>query len=718
MLVGDDAKLFRLEVGDVGEFRQRSKKRSAKIADESEVIHVFENVDVEQAVLDVRIAKEREGTAIEPAIADEEEGAFHRSMEIAFHAQLGRPFRRDLGGREEITQRAEDLFHLPVVALDNLRVEADAGHLDEEMAVGAGQVDQLRVSGADDLPRRDEIERDAEFHGEDIYRAEGQNSERDGCAAHAVDHLVDGAIAAGRDDGIEPLLDGALGLRLGVAGTLGGADDHVARQALEPFEPGPDAARRRIRDNTDAIQDWLSIGGCGRLAGMFSVRSILITSLVVAVVAAIAIAAGSVWLNSFIHSPAFKTEVEARASQSLGTPVTIDAIDFDIFHGVKLKGLATQLDPSHAGGQGALKVHVERVNCNYSLWDLFWFRLRLTGVLLEQPQVILTKAPSTPAPENSPPSSTASGSTNATTSTGGGAPGFQFVLDRAKISEGTFTVQDASGATTAEMKGIEADANTSGYYSSKDITGTLRVKQIAASNLQITDFRTPFTYRSNQINASPFDATAFNGRLAGDFTLEPGNPSILNFNGKGLDVALLTAATMSNSSAKLSGSLDLQSKWRAIESGDFNGEGDAQLSDGKLQGVKILEEVGRLLRINELVAPIITKAQTHFVVHDRATKFIGLQVDSPLFKLSGSGTVGFDGQINADLVLGLTRDAMDKLPSEARGSFVHQPDGSGSISFRVTGTTSNPQTNLAERLLMQNIQVKKVLNKALDKFFH
>ncbi len=61
---------------------------------------------------------------------------------------------------------------------------------------------------------------------------------------------------------------------------------------------------------------------------------------------------------------------------------------------------------------------------------------------------------------------------------------------------------------------------------------------------------------------------------------------------------------------------------------------------------------------------------------------------------------------------------MGKLPKEVASSFVGQPDGTGSIAFQVTGTTSNPQTDLAQRLLLQNTQVKKVLNKVLDKFFH
>jgi uncharacterized protein involved in outer membrane biogenesis len=196
------------------------------------------------------------------------------------------------------------------------------------------------------------------------------------------------------------------------------------------------------------------------------------------------------------------------------------------------------------------------------------------------------------------------------------------------------------------------------------------------------------------------------------------SPSVLDLNAKGFDVAQLTAATVSNSSAKLSGSLDLQSKWRGAETGVLDGEGDAQLTNGKLEGVKILQEVGQVLKIKELEDPVITSAKSHFLVQNQQTKFIGLQLNSPAFQITGDGIVDFNGNLNANLVLILSRDAMAKLPKEVAASFVQQQDGTGSIAFTVTGTTANPQTDLATRLLMQNTQIKNVLNKALNKFFH
>jgi len=453
---------------------------------------------------------------------------------------------------------------------------------------------------------------------------------------------------------------------------------------------------------------------------MRSFRWLIITGVVVVGVVVLAIAIGALWLNTFIHSPAFKTEVESRASQSLGGPVQIQSIDFDIFNGVKLQGLVTQIDPSHAGGQGALKVQVASVNCAYAWSELFQRKLRLTGVTLDQPQIVLTKQATAPmVPSETAPATAASpsGPVGAGAAGQGTAMPFQFVLDRVKVKDGSVSVRDASGTSMVELQGVNAEANTAGYYEGKDVTGTLRVADMTASNLHVTNFSTPFTYRQNLIDAKPFAASAFGGKIAGDYQMGNAGPSVLNFNAKGFDVAQLTAATVSNSSAKLSGSLDLQSKWRGVETGILNGEGDAQLANGKLEGVKILHDLSQILKIKELDAPVINKAQTHFVIQNRQTKFIGLQLDSPIFQITGDGTIDFNGNLDANLVLILTRDAMAKLPKEVAASFVQQQDGTGSIAFHVTGTTANPQTDLATRLLLQNTQIKNVINKALNKFF-
>jgi uncharacterized protein involved in outer membrane biogenesis len=460
----------------------------------------------------------------------------------------------------------------------------------------------------------------------------------------------------------------------------------------------------------------------------------------VVVLAVLAIAIGVAWLNTYIQSDAFKEEVENRASQSLGGTVQIGQVDFNIFSGVKLQGLVTQIQPGHAGGQ-ALQVKVANVKCTYAWQELLSRRLKLTGVTLDQPQIVLTQQPVEPLPPpavkpTSPPELVATTSVPGTpTSTGepttsnpsgivstkpSSAMPFQFILDEAKINHGSVSVLDSGGAVIVNLQGLDVDADTSGYTEGKDITGKLKIADIVApSSLHLTGFSTPFTYNDKTgLAANPFEASGYGGKIAGDYSPQPSAPSILNFNGKGFDIAQLTETLTADSSVRLTGSLDFQSKWRGVESGDFNGEGDAQISDGKLAGVQILEDIGNILKIRELNEPVIKKGQTHFLIHNGQVQLTGLQLQSSIFSLTGDGTIDFSGPLNLNMVLVLTRDAMNKLPKELAASFVGQQDGTGSIGFHVTGTTSNPQTDLPERLLMQNKQIENVLNKAINRLFH
>jgi len=449
---------------------------------------------------------------------------------------------------------------------------------------------------------------------------------------------------------------------------------------------------------------------------MRSYRWLIIAGAVIIGVAAIAIAVCAISLNSFIHSPGFKAQVESRASASVGGPVQIEAIDFDVLHGVKLRGLVSQIDSNHTGGQGALKLNAAQVNLTYSLWDLFSGKLRLTGVTLDQPQITLTKQPTQPMPP--PPASTDNSASSSSASSSSGSL-FQFVLDSAKINNGSFTLLDAGGATTATLQGVNASADTAGFTENKDVTGDVKAAQVSASGLQITDFYTSFTYRANYLASKQFTATAYSGTLKGDFLMDgSAGPSTMTLNGNGLKVEQIAAAA--GSSPALTGSLDFQSKWRGVESDAMTGEGDAQLANGKLQGVHILNEIGSALKIDELKEPLISKAVTHFLVHDRQCEFNGLQITSQLFSITGHGTVGFDTSLNADLVLVLTAQAMDRLPKQVANAFVPQPDGTGTIGFHVGGTTSNPSTDLPQKLLLQGAQkqIKNELNKALNKFFH
>jgi uncharacterized protein involved in outer membrane biogenesis len=435
---------------------------------------------------------------------------------------------------------------------------------------------------------------------------------------------------------------------------------------------------------------------------------------IVGILVIVVLGVGSIWLNSFIHSDSFRQEVETKASLAAGTKVEIKQIDFSIWSGVKLGGIATKLDTP----QGTVVAQVESVNCSYSIIALLSRKLQLDGVTVVKPQIVLTQEAASTVPTPAPPPVPATGATAKETESGKTAP-FQLILNAAKISDGDLTIRDATGASKADLQGVQASANTSGYYEGKDITGKLSIaKVVLPQNLNLTDFSTPFTYRTGAMEATPLEATAFSGHLTGSYKLDPSGPSLLEIDATKLDVAQIGKAANPNSSTALSGSLALQSKWQGAETGKLTGEGDAQITDGKLSGISILRDLATALRVREMSEPVLKSVTVHFQVANGTTHFTNLHLESVVFEMTGSGTINPQGRLEANMVLILHGNAMGMIPGAVTTVFSKLPGGGGSIPFHISGTVASPQADLGPRLFMQAPKVEKSINKVINHLFH
>ncbi len=229
----------------------RAEKDAVQITRDVEVAEVFEDEHIEQAVVDPRVIENHERAAVKAPVADEHERSFFRPA-VRLDHDLRRLAPGDLRGVDQITQRAEIAPEIARGFLDDLRVEADAAELHEVMAVGARQIDRARVAGGNDLPALRQIPgRQAEFGGEDVHRADGQNAECHARLADAVDDFVDRAVAACCDHRRESLRDpfGCKGTGLGRRSGL--AHDRVGAKPRDLFvhRPGLFSAGGGIEDD-------------------------------------------------------------------------------------------------------------------------------------------------------------------------------------------------------------------------------------------------------------------------------------------------------------------------------------------------------------------------------------------------------------------------------------------------------------------------------------
>jgi hypothetical protein len=444
-------------------------------------------------------------------------------------------------------------------------------------------------------------------------------------------------------------------------------------------------------------------------------RWVLIPIIIVGVLLMLAMGPGTIWLNSFVHSDAFRNEVETKIGQTAGGKVKIKQIDAGIFIGVRLSGFVTKVNTP----QGTVAARVESINCSYSLLALLERKLQFNRVTLVDPDVVLTQQPPStvatlaPSPtlENKAPSAEEAGS--------GKTSPFAVVLDSARISDGHLAIRDETGATKADLQGVQASADTAGYYEGKDVTGTLSIANVALpQNLKLTDFSTPFTFRTGAISASPYEASTFGGKLTGDYTLPPTGPSLLDVNGTGLDVAQIGKAASPGSPSSLSGSLALQSKWHGVETGKLAGEGDAQITGGKLSGVSVLHDLATILQIRELSDPDLKHVSVHFEVANGSTHFSDLRIESEVFDMTGNGVIDPQGRVDANMALTLHSGAMGALPGAAVSVFSKLPGGGGSIPFHISGTLSSLHTNLSSNVFSPAAKAAKSVNKEINRLFH
>jgi hypothetical protein len=148
-----------------------------------------------------------------------------------------------------------------VDALDHARVEPDPGREQEIAATDHAEIDMAGGPVARQpeqvLGRIDDVRRDSEHAAVDVGAPAGQAGQRCACPGEAVGGLVDGAVAAERDDRVIALL-GGLAADLGGVVAAFGVDrvDGVGaaqRRNDQVLEPAGDGCRVRVDDHQQAL---------------------------------------------------------------------------------------------------------------------------------------------------------------------------------------------------------------------------------------------------------------------------------------------------------------------------------------------------------------------------------------------------------------------------------------------------------------------------------
>ncbi|MFZ5805731.1 MAG: AsmA-like C-terminal region-containing protein [Verrucomicrobiota bacterium] len=416
-----------------------------------------------------------------------------------------------------------------------------------------------------------------------------------------------------------------------------------------------------------------------------------------------------IFFHRYIQGSEFKEKIVVAASNMLGTRFHLEQLKFNILSGFELHNVEVDNPPPN-NAERFLKI--QQVNLQYSLMALLHRQLIIRELSLMQPEITVTL--NNDGTSNIP---------HLKKSESSSLPlfniedlHFNVLLNRFNLAHGQMLLYNASREQLFAMN----DANIQGAYEQTpnvaEARGKIDVQTITlGSNFKITGASSPITYNGEKLVFPDIKGVSYMGSATGALEADFGakEPSF-NLNLK------LTDAQMSALAQDFGKDLDwLQGKLllttqlegSLLQPKLLTGKGDFSIADIGVAKFKLLQDIGRILFVKELNSVQFKDIKGTFKVGDQKITFFNIEAVSDSVQLSGAGSITFDRQVDFDVLLAIN----DKLniPSEVEARLTKRDDGYHTITFKISGTMSDPKNNLTEKV--GNIAIDVLKEKLGDK---
>ncbi len=268
-----------------------------------------------------------------------------------------------------------------------------------------------------------------------------------------------------------------------------------------------------------------------------------------------------------------------------------------------------------------------------------------------------------------------------------------------------FTVKDLNGFLPAKinetLKKIKFEGlfNLSGYLKggikdSKDwaLSLNMTADSFSISDLKLENLNLKLNQKNRYLSMQPFTADTYGGKVEITLTsnLDVADPL---YNAKvtfsNIDLKKLKMDTKlkeKDISGQLNLEADLQTTARVLD--DLRGMGYFSMKDGNLWQLNIFKGLGEFLFLPLYQNIVFKKAQSNFVVENKAIHTSDAYLESDKLDLNGEGKIGFEGNLDfnlsAELNAELIKDSPDlrKFTSAIMGNL---------LAIKVTGTLQKPE---------------------------
>ncbi|PYL85910.1 MAG: hypothetical protein DMF17_07140 [Verrucomicrobia bacterium] len=454
-------------------------------------------------------------------------------------------------------------------------------------------------------------------------------------------------------------------------------------------------------------------------------------------------------VNLYVQSQGTQAKIQQELSQRLGTTLYIRRVSVTPWGGLKLSGITIPQVPA-IGATNFLKAKTFRLRIKFL--SLFSRRLVIKEVSLVDPNVIwpqnadgkwrlpgwsekaeerkqvaagqtsraaVTSPPAAPtafaasepaalgaAPETAPTRSNESAGPSARASKSA-SKSFVPEIRRLNVLGGNFRFLDRSGGVVATFDGVKFRSSVRNAVA---VRGTAQVKKISLrDSFFLEQLQSPLRYDPEELDLSQISAQAGGGEIAGHFTMQPqaeDSPFTVSVKFSKVEAdRIITEAGGPKGivRGKLEGNFEAAGK--TADPNALTGAGEIFLRDGQVQQYSLLVALGQILQIEELTQLHLEQAETKYHITPGLVTIDELILRSPNIRLSASGTVTFNGQLQLESQLAINEKIRSQLFKAIRQNFrpINEP-GYFAVDFQVGGSVDHPKSNLVENLVGRDLK--------------
>ena len=419
--------------------------------------------------------------------------------------------------------------------------------------------------------------------------------------------------------------------------------------------------------------------------------------LVLVIIVVVLIGAGLLYLNHYVQSPAFQDTVRQAARDLLGANVTITEMKISLLEGVTLRGIAIANPPGFTGNLLTADSFVLR----YRLLPLLSKRVAIEKLAIEKPVVALVRD-STGAfnYEKLGGAKPVAQPTGGTTKSGGTS--LDVDLSSLALSDGEVSMAGEGGKLLVKLAGLGLDTSVALAGNKMTGRGNARIGEInVANSIFVREVKAPVVMGANDIQLSPLSGQLAGGTIGGGLTVQTAGAFkyVVDLTAKDSDVPKLLQEM--GTKAVMTGKLQLSTKLEGTGGlPTMTGGGKAEIVNGQLTGIPILNLLGTLLQVPELQNLQFSECVLEYTLANNVMQTPVIKLTSPYVQIAGSGAMELEKYtLNHTMTLAVAKSVLAKTPKEIQGAFKDRGDGYLTVDFKVTGPYDSPKTDLSQRLL-------------------